>query len=173
MNRITAFSIGCVWLLAAVMTACGTSDSGQNPTPAPTPAGTVVGFAEDDSQATPAPPAGSDEATPFPTLAPPSQLPAPNAQATPRGRLDSDYTRHYRAGDDAKVTGDYELAVKEYTQAINIIPDITRAFTIRGETYLYLGQYQKAVDDFEAAIDHRRNRRFRLRGTLNGLRSDG
>ena len=152
MKRTTVLGIGGMWLLAAVVTACGSSDSGGSPAPVSTPAQPVTGFANAGSQTTPALPDGEEVVAPEATFSPPSQLPAPNPQATPRGRLDSEYTLHYRAGDDAKVAGDYETAVKEYTQAINIIPDITRAFTIRGETYLYLGEYEEAIEDFEAAI---------------------
>ena len=152
MKRTTIFGMASVWLLAAVVTACGSSDSGPSPTPVSTPAQPVTGFADAGSQTTQALPDGEEVVAPEATFSPPSQLPAPNPQATPRGRLDSEYTLHYRAGDDAKVAGDYELAVEEYTKAINIIPDITRAFTIRGETYLYLGEYEEAIDDFEAAM---------------------
>ena len=152
MKRFTALGMGCVWLLAAVVTGCGASDPDGNPTPVPTAAESVIGFAEDDSQTNPALPDGEGLTAPESTYTPPSQLPAPNPQATPRGRLDSEYTLHYRAGDEAKQAGDYQTAVKEYTEAINIIPDITRAFTIRGETYLYLGEYEEAIDDFEAAM---------------------
>jgi tetratricopeptide (TPR) repeat protein len=141
-----------MWLLAAVATACGSTDSGGSPPTASTPAQPVTGFADTGSQTTAELPDDEEVVAPEATYSPPSQLPAPNPQATPRGRLDSEYTLHYRAGDEAKLAGDYETAVKEYTEAINIIPDITRAFTIRGETYLYLGKFEEAIDDFEAAM---------------------
>lgn len=152
MKRTTVLGIVGMWLVAAVVTACGSSDSGGTPAPASTPAQPVTGFADTGSQTTAALPDAEEVVAPEATFSPPSQLPAPNPVATPRGRLDSEYTLHFRAGDEAKQAGDYETAVKEYGEAINIIPDITRAFTIRGETYLYLGKFEKAIDDFEAAI---------------------
>jgi hypothetical protein len=152
MKRNTLLGTGAIWLLVAVVTACGASYPGGDPTPDATQELPVTGFADEASETTQAIPDGEEVVAPEATFSPPSQLPAPNPEATPRGRLDSEYTQHYRAGDDAKVAGDYETAVKEYSAAINIIPDITRAFTIRGETYLYLGKYQEAIDDFEAAM---------------------
>ncbi len=152
MKRNTLLGTGVIWLFVAVVTACGASDPGEDPTPVSSQGLPVTGFADDTSQTTQAIPDGEEAVAPEATFSPPSQLPAPNPEATPRGRLDSEYTQHYRAGDDAKEAGDYETAVKEYSAAINITPNITRAFTIRGETYLYLGKYQEAIDDFEAAI---------------------
>ena len=48
--------------------------------------------------------------------------------------------------------GDYDLALADYNQAIEIDPTFAKAFNNRGGTYTKMKDYERAIADFDAAI---------------------
>ena len=51
-----------------------------------------------------------------------------------------------------RILGQYENSVNDYTQAIQITPDIAWYYNDRGVDYEALGQYDKAISDCTKAI---------------------
>lgn len=60
---------------------------------------------------------------------------------------------HIRRGDRADEEGSIDLAIEEYTKAIELEPDLAPAYSNRGTVYEELGQYKKAIEDFTKAIE--------------------
>lgn len=58
-------------------------------------------------------------------------------------------------GEELRNKEDYELAIKNFTDALNYNPDSDFAFSRRGECYRVLGQFDKAIENLNEAI--RRN----------------
>jgi Flp pilus assembly protein TadD len=48
--------------------------------------------------------------------------------------------------------GDYDPAIKEFTDALRLTPDYDRAYQNRGYVYLVKGDYDRAITDFNEAI---------------------
>ena len=48
--------------------------------------------------------------------------------------------------------GDYDQALKEYDQAIQLKPDFASAYKNRGVTYAQKGDYDRAIQDFDHAL---------------------
>ncbi len=46
----------------------------------------------------------------------------------------------------------YEEAITDLSQAISLVPGLSRAFYLRGCAWSTLGQYQKALDDYSQAV---------------------
>jgi TonB family protein len=52
---------------------------------------------------------------------------------------------------------EYDNAIEAFTKVIKIYPRHAPAFSARGSAYMYLGEYKKAVTDFNTAISRSRN----------------
>ncbi|MDR1912335.1 MAG: tetratricopeptide repeat protein [Helicobacteraceae bacterium] len=53
----------------------------------------------------------------------------------------------------AQERGDYQEAVKQYTQEISLDPQFATAYGNRGNAYYYLGDYKNATSDARKACD--------------------
>ena len=49
--------------------------------------------------------------------------------------------------------GDFDRAIEDYTQAIQLNPDYAKAYCNRGEAWLHLKEWEKARADLTAARD--------------------
>jgi tetratricopeptide (TPR) repeat protein len=49
--------------------------------------------------------------------------------------------------------GDYEEAIKDFTEAIKIKPGYATAYFNRGNAWMGLGEYRNALKDFKKAIE--------------------
>ena len=58
---------------------------------------------------------------------------------------------HYNRGLAHSKKGELELAIKNYTKAIELKPDYADAFYNRSKTWLRLGETEKAKSDMAAA----------------------
>ena len=87
--------------------------------------------------------------TPSPTTAPTATRMPPTATPGPPDEA----SKH--TSDGAKLVEEekYEDAIKEFDQAIEIYPDYAEAFNRRGVAYLYLGQNERAIQDFRSHFD--------------------
>jgi tetratricopeptide (TPR) repeat protein len=47
----------------------------------------------------------------------------------------------------------YEIAIKNFSQAINLKPQYTEPYSNRGTAYFYIGQYQKSLQDMNKSIE--------------------
>jgi tetratricopeptide (TPR) repeat protein len=65
---------------------------------------------------------------------------------------DADATTWYNLGLNQRETGDNEAAVISYTKALELDPSYYAAHINRGNVYIDLEEYQKALDDFNIAI---------------------
>ena len=59
---------------------------------------------------------------------------------------------YYIQGIEYQDLGEYQLAINNYTKAINEYPDYAPAYYNRGITYNKLGKYEDAIADFTRAI---------------------
>ena len=59
---------------------------------------------------------------------------------------------YYTQGIEYQDLGEYQLAINNYTEAINEYPDYAPAYYNRGITYNKLGKYEDAIADFARAI---------------------
>ena len=62
-----------------------------------------------------------------------------------RGRLPSPGNAYY-------VKGEYDAAIKDYSEAIRLKPDYAKAYTNRGIAYGKKGEYDEAINDFSEVI---------------------
>ena len=60
---------------------------------------------------------------------------------------------YIRRGDRLIEKGDYENAIAEYSQAIQLEPDYASAYNNRGVAYSYLNEYKKAITDFQKVME--------------------
>ncbi|HNY50474.1 MAG TPA: tetratricopeptide repeat protein [Smithella sp.] len=60
---------------------------------------------------------------------------------------------YYNRGVAYDNLGQYQPAIKDYSQAIRLKPDYAEAFYNRGTIYNELAQYEQAISDFNQAID--------------------
>lgn len=56
-------------------------------------------------------------------------------------------------GDTYDDKGEYELAVRDYTESLALQPQDAEVFNARGTTRTALGQYELAIQDFDRAIE--------------------
>jgi tetratricopeptide (TPR) repeat protein len=59
---------------------------------------------------------------------------------------------HNNRGDAYVAQGNFDAAINDYNQAINLNPDFARSFNNRGFAYLKKGNYEQALKDFDQAI---------------------
>ena len=59
---------------------------------------------------------------------------------------------YYIQGIEHQDLGEYQLAINNYTKAINESPDYSPAYYSRGITYNTLGKYEDAIADFTRVI---------------------
>ena len=64
-----------------------------------------------------------------------------------------EYLEHQQKGLEYYDKGKYDLAIDEYTKALELNPNISQLYLDRGESYTALGKYDKAIDDFTEAIE--------------------
>lgn len=60
--------------------------------------------------------------------------------------------RHYKAGEDFIESKKFEFAIDEFTKAIEIDPDYTKAYIERGKLYDKAGNKDAAIEDFSKAV---------------------
>ncbi len=60
-------------------------------------------------------------------------------------------------GEEGSDIADYQRAIDDYTQALNISPDYADAYYNRGIAYYDLGNYQSAIDDYTRSIEIKPN----------------
>ena len=69
------------------------------------------------------------------------------------GGSSSDAVEHYNAGVELKDEGRFEDAKAEFDEAIRLLgQDLAPAFTGRGEAYMNLGEFGRAIEDFGEAM---------------------
>ena len=59
--------------------------------------------------------------------------------------------KYFNSGVENSKNGEIELAIEDYTQAIELKPDYAEAYYYRGGTWLRLGEWEKARSDLEIA----------------------
>lgn len=59
---------------------------------------------------------------------------------------------YFCRGTSNSYLGQYERAIQDYNQAIQIRPQLAEAYYNRGLTYYYLGEYEDAIQDYGQAI---------------------
>jgi tetratricopeptide (TPR) repeat protein len=59
---------------------------------------------------------------------------------------------YYNSGNDAADKGNYEEAVKNYSEAIRLEPNYANAYFNRGDAYDEIGEYDKAIADYSEVI---------------------
>ena len=59
---------------------------------------------------------------------------------------------HYYRGNANILLGDFQSAIQDFDQAIQINPQFEWAYNTRGIAYGFLGEYQRAIQDFDQAI---------------------
>ena len=59
---------------------------------------------------------------------------------------------HFDQGNKLYGQGRYDEAIKEYSKAIRLNPELAEAYYNRGLTYKKLGQLERAIEDYNAAI---------------------
>ncbi len=60
--------------------------------------------------------------------------------------------RHYKAGVDFIESKKFEFAIDEFTKAIEVDPDYTKAYVKRGKLYDKAGNKDAAIEDFSKAV---------------------
>ena len=60
---------------------------------------------------------------------------------------------HYNQGATHLKQGDYDQAIRDFDEAINIDPGLALAFNNRGMAYVAKGNYDQAIRDFAKAIE--------------------
>lgn len=85
--------------------------------------------------------------------------PAVTESSAPKEHLNTDIklqsndnNGYFKRGYAYYALGQYELAIKDYDEAIRLKPDEVDEYNNRGVAYAYLKQYNKAQEDFDKAI---------------------
>ena len=60
---------------------------------------------------------------------------------------------HHRQGMSFYDDGEYQKAIEEFSQTIELDPQYAEAYYIRGHSYANLGQYERAIEDYDKAIE--------------------
>ena len=63
---------------------------------------------------------------------------------------------YYLFGNEYTEINDYESAISNYSESIRLRPDLFRAFLMRGNAYLGLGDKDKAKADFDEYLRRKR-----------------
>ncbi len=63
------------------------------------------------------------------------------------------YADAYSRGDEFANSGQYDLAIVEYTKAIELDPKVAEAYNNRGRAYIHKGQYDQAIADCNKALE--------------------
>ena len=61
--------------------------------------------------------------------------------------------RHHDQGMSLYGSGEYQRAIAEFSQTIELDPQYTEAYYIRGLSYANLGQYERAIQNYDNAIE--------------------
>jgi len=74
---------------------------------------------------------------------------------TPRSEsiLTSQTNALIQQGDDQYKKGNYDAAIKDYSEGIKLQPDIPKAYSRRGFTYFSKGDFAQAILDFNKALE--------------------
>lgn len=89
--------------------------------------------------------------------------------------------QHYNAGVDLYYQGQFDEAIVEFNESIELDPEMAEAYCNRGAAYIQLGNYERAIEDLDEAIrldpqyaDAYRNRGFAyfLLGEFDGAVED-
>ncbi len=59
--------------------------------------------------------------------------------------------KHFKAGEDYTESKNFEFAIDEFTKAVALDPDFTKAFVERGKLYDKAGNNEAAIEDFSKA----------------------
>src|SRR5690349_9351940 len=59
---------------------------------------------------------------------------------------------HFERGNDHVRSGDYDIAIAEYSNAIELNPAHAESYANRGGAYLAQGEYTRAAADYDFAI---------------------
>ena len=122
-------------LIGTLVLACSSA------APAPPPLPTAAAISEPTVVATP---------TPIP---PPTPTPTPNAQMLEEARLDAEASDWFEQGASLFNSEQYGEAIKAFDKAIEIGPNVKRSdrfYGWRGSSYMELGQYENAIQDFDS-----------------------
>ncbi len=142
-------------LAAALLAACSSQAVAPTPTSAPTASPSAVPSAT----STPLPTA-TPRPTATPTLPPTATpTPAPTQTAVPTvtatsisGPALADAQAYVDRAVDYMDQGDYERAIADFNQAIQLEPDFVLAYVFRGAAFTRLGEYDLAFKDLDQAI---------------------
>ncbi|MDE0089026.1 MAG: tetratricopeptide repeat protein [Candidatus Poribacteria bacterium] len=61
--------------------------------------------------------------------------------------------KYFNSGIEKSKKDEYELAIEDYTKAIELKPDYAEAYYYRGGSWLRLGEREKAKEDLDVARD--------------------
>ena len=61
--------------------------------------------------------------------------------------------RHYNQGVSLYDSGEYQKAIDEFSQTIELDPKYVWAYNNRGSSYHKLGEYERAIEDFDEAVE--------------------
>jgi tetratricopeptide (TPR) repeat protein len=81
---------------------------------------------------------------------------SPNEQAATDLNNPNSARDYYKKGLSLQAKGNYQQAIDNYTQALQLIPDSSTALSTylnRGYAYLNLGNWQGAIDDYNRALE--------------------
>ena len=59
--------------------------------------------------------------------------------------------KHYKTGEDFILAGNYSDAVEQLTKAIELEPDMDKAYLARAEAYEHMGMFLEAAEDYDRA----------------------
>ena len=59
--------------------------------------------------------------------------------------------KHYKTGEEFILAGNYKDAVEQLTRAVELEPDMDKAYLARAEAYEYMGMLKKAAEDYDRA----------------------
>ena len=76
----------------------------------------------------------------------------PPSTPTPDPAQLQDAQVHFDAGLKLREQENFEEAIAEYDQAIQLYPKFPEAYNNRGAIFFHLGQFERAVEDFDAAL---------------------
>ncbi len=81
---------------------------------------------------------------------------------------------YYQRGNAYGAEGEYDLAIADFTKAIEIHPDFAKAYSERGLVYIRKGEYDLAIADYTKAIeiDPKDASAYNSRGVAYGYKSE-
>ena len=68
------------------------------------------------------------------------------------GGLSKEAEEHLNSGVDLQQEGRLEAAIAEYDEVIRLAPELALAYNNRAMAFVSLGQYQRAIQDFDEPI---------------------